>query len=1070
MWISEHALNLLIQRLEEADKAITAEVPRDKILAAQTDIFLQLGIKDKQLIQQGLSDMTNTLAEFKTNMVSLISDYQAGKLSMSEAVASWKDMTGKYYVDMFKAGARSMGNPYFDDLTDHDIAFINKARRFESGFFKKFLMDIDNPDHVPVHPYLQRAEYYADSAKAQFYNGMVAGAGKNVIIFWVLGSSEHCDDCLDLASGNPYTWDTLPTTPKAGDTECIYNCKCHLEIQASAPPGLGPVMPAGPESSRPSDQQGRWARVTDANGNEMTGSILDAAEDLYQDMYKARQMISVTDGAEKEDWITRRQQLNRELVQRFDDMGYRVTPTMAVKDLIDVARDALAVAPEGIVTDMSLIKTGAEVVFVRANYMTRGVLQVRGGHVFIETAEGEEYCYSEATDIIFLINNDGLRESLVEHGTSASGNWGHEGRPGHEGGSKKGAGGGDLDVQEIQVNVEDLPAEFARIWVNWRQEDKEKMLFICKDGRSLLVSSGGKTEVGFGLKQIDQALKDHNMHWWDLKVVCHNHNEGQAPSQADVKVFRAMMDAGFGGESKIYTPKTGQIRNVPYSGGESLQTEGGPGSGNFDHAGRPGEVGGSGEGGGVRMLHGTNTDVLRSILRQGLVPTHEEHWGHSLYVGERKDAIFVTRSMDAAKSWANKSCVGKHHDADGIILTLRIPKSVTLKPDIMASKNDFYTSQRIRPEWIKSAVMNTGLNTRTLADKWEPVSIKRFRKLESVFETLYVPMLVLKKPVAEGGAGSGNYDHAGRPGEVGGSGPGGGTFNANDEATMRLICRAMQNKLMNQGIVVTFWGNTANGIPYVMKDPDVYYLPDTMKCMRELLSEPEAVKMSISSVKFFGQDAELGEFTAGGQTFRVGGDYASHEGEMRVKLGYWGLDIFHHEMGHAEFQALQSAAIKGVDQRQDRDNGEFDKTFRADGGIKDPTTPEQEALGAVERISSFPFEHDYVSDYAKSWSNEPIVDAGRTYSFKSHEVGLAGEPGGKEFTIDVKVANVHRSSNENFAEIAKTERNEIISLRSIYKDKDQARAARALYRDVKRVLKKVKPEGRNAGTGVWSWR
>lgn len=453
MELTERQLNYLIQWLEESDKALSGRVPRDAVLAAQTDIFLRLGIKDRERMSQGLAEMGNALASFREDMVSLVSRFQAGQATSVEALAEWKALTGKYYVDMFKAGARSVGNPYFDDLTSKDMAFINKARRFESKFFKGFLDDMNDPNFNAVHPFLDRAEYYADSAKAQFYNGMVAGAGKEVEIDWVLGIAEHCEDCIIISSGSPYTWDTLPTTPQAGDTECLFNCKCHLEIRTArgAEEGgmeVGPPVGAGPESTKPSEMPGHYATVWDANGEAMTGEILDAAEDLYSEMYKARQMVSITDGAEKEDWIKKRQSLNRELVQRFDDMGYRVTPNVAVKDLIDVARDAIAEAPESVIKDTTQIMAGAEVIFVRANYAARGVVAMHGAAVYVEMADGSEYRYDHDTDILFILNNPMQNESLEEGGVG-SGNFGHAGRPGEVGGS--GSGGAAPDENDLSA-------------------------------------------------------------------------------------------------------------------------------------------------------------------------------------------------------------------------------------------------------------------------------------------------------------------------------------------------------------------------------------------------------------------------------------------------------------------------------------------------------------------------------------------------------------------------------------------------------------------------------------------
>ena len=46
---------------------------------------------------------------------------------------------------------------------------------------------------------------------------------------WQLNPAEHCGDCVALSAGGPYTADTLPTYPGAGDTACRGNCNCTLE-------------------------------------------------------------------------------------------------------------------------------------------------------------------------------------------------------------------------------------------------------------------------------------------------------------------------------------------------------------------------------------------------------------------------------------------------------------------------------------------------------------------------------------------------------------------------------------------------------------------------------------------------------------------------------------------------------------------------------------------------------------------------------------------------------------------------------------------------------------------------
>lgn len=76
-------------------------------------------------------------------------------------------------------------------------------------------------------------------ARAQMYANRLCGTANEVFVLasvtsatfeWMLGGSEnHCDDCPELAEAGPYTESTLPTVPRAGETECRMNCLCWLQ-------------------------------------------------------------------------------------------------------------------------------------------------------------------------------------------------------------------------------------------------------------------------------------------------------------------------------------------------------------------------------------------------------------------------------------------------------------------------------------------------------------------------------------------------------------------------------------------------------------------------------------------------------------------------------------------------------------------------------------------------------------------------------------------------------------------------------------------------------------------------
>ena len=245
MELTDGQLQLIIDRLEEADKFISS-TEADPMRQMQTNVLFQLGLQDEELMKQGFALLNKQLALMQKDMLNIVSSFRAGSIGFNDAVKDWRTMSGQHYKELFRAGGMAVGNPFYDKLglTRPDVAYINRVRRSEERFFKKFLNDIKDPKHVPAKKiprdargrplkgyrrqqfaYSDRAKMYANSAKTVFFGGQVAGSGPNTRIFWMLGPAErHCEVCPVYATnkgGQGYTWATLPTTPRSGQTPCL---------------------------------------------------------------------------------------------------------------------------------------------------------------------------------------------------------------------------------------------------------------------------------------------------------------------------------------------------------------------------------------------------------------------------------------------------------------------------------------------------------------------------------------------------------------------------------------------------------------------------------------------------------------------------------------------------------------------------------------------------------------------------------------------------------------------------------------------------------------------------------
>jgi len=432
MIVTYENLKKAVPVLQEIEKAYLGTTPTDPLMSGQTEIFMSLGLENPKLMAQGFTEYRNIMARFQTDMGSIVSRFQSGTMSYSEAMKSWRTLTKDRYIDMFKAGTKAVGNPYYTDadigLTRKDLSFINKARRAEAKHFQRFLRDIKDPLHgapkgtpgrrIKVHDYMSRGGYYAKSAKAQMFNGMVAGAGQNLIIHWKLGTpqGDHCDVC-PIYANRQWTWKTLPTVPRAGDTPCLFNCYCHLELTTRQGKRLGGDPDTGKSVFQPGGAPGvgtpqRSGQIRDTETGEVMDSKLppDMAQEheaLRKSLNRYRQMIEVTEGDMLKLAIQARKQLNAKLIALQKQYpGLRFSPTMSVKDL--VATVNIAEAKGGtFLLSIQDIQLGDEILLIRGTTSRAGkVVMDASGELVVEFADGTIVPLDAESDLVFRMRSN----------------------------------------------------------------------------------------------------------------------------------------------------------------------------------------------------------------------------------------------------------------------------------------------------------------------------------------------------------------------------------------------------------------------------------------------------------------------------------------------------------------------------------------------------------------------------------------------------------------------------------------------------------------------------------------
>lgn len=143
-----------------------------------------------------------------------------------------------HYYNAFKLGLQGAGLKHamnFTEirLTQEERAWVESAWQHEARYFARFFDDIVR-DKSRTNVY-RRIDMYVDTINSIYHAGVVRATPVDTIWHWILHPAEHCDGCKLLAKYSPYTKFTLPTTPKAGATQCLSNCKCLLRPVRARP-------------------------------------------------------------------------------------------------------------------------------------------------------------------------------------------------------------------------------------------------------------------------------------------------------------------------------------------------------------------------------------------------------------------------------------------------------------------------------------------------------------------------------------------------------------------------------------------------------------------------------------------------------------------------------------------------------------------------------------------------------------------------------------------------------------------------------------------------------------------
>jgi hypothetical protein len=161
----------------------------------------------------------------ETILMNLTNQVYAGQITLEQ----WQIASASVLKDMHLAQT-AFGAGGKKSLTPAELARVEETLKKEYTFLRDFAVAV--AAGLSLAMALNRILMYAIGSQQSYWWSLVHSLPPNARIIWTLHPAEHCQNCLDLAAGSPYTPANLPTVPGAGATECLSYCKCTLEIGA----------------------------------------------------------------------------------------------------------------------------------------------------------------------------------------------------------------------------------------------------------------------------------------------------------------------------------------------------------------------------------------------------------------------------------------------------------------------------------------------------------------------------------------------------------------------------------------------------------------------------------------------------------------------------------------------------------------------------------------------------------------------------------------------------------------------------------------------------------------------
>lgn len=340
-----------------------------------------------------LQDHRQNARQYRTELGKIMSAVRDGYLTVQQADQEFRQVAGQHYGQAFTHGkgrAASVWNQAKVLLTPQDQEFLDGAVAAEAQYFKKFMQTVkkfpsnqDPEGTVRLMPFETRLDLYRDTLDSMLFAGAVAALHPDTPVWWELSPEcDHCRDCLALSAASPWTVGTLPTTPRAGATECLSRCCCHLRFGVRQDKGEAPVKsPRAPAIIGPRP-----------DGTELPDAQQSTISDLFSRMNYHRQMAEALKAGKRYQeldpavqeridlHLQARKALNGLIIKMKTELQVSVKPAYSVGSLLARVDEAVQ-AGRSVIEAVETIPVKSSVLALSNTFVDVGTVTANSGSV-----------------------------------------------------------------------------------------------------------------------------------------------------------------------------------------------------------------------------------------------------------------------------------------------------------------------------------------------------------------------------------------------------------------------------------------------------------------------------------------------------------------------------------------------------------------------------------------------------------------------------------------------------------------------------------------------------------------